>query len=158
MLGQLTGRFGHRGTWLMLLGVVYVVFGIGIFVEPAEQRPWVLFQYLPDWLEAACWWTTGAAAVWQGARGKDHDDWLGHVALYLGPASRVVSFALAWAVYLGTEIAVSLGLMDHAMGYDRGWYAALIWLMMSAMLALAASWPNPALPIPRPPADALDVA
>lgn len=151
MLERLTGRYGQRGTWLMLLGSVYVAFGIGIFVEPGEQRSWVVYQYLPDWLEAALWAVTGAVAIWQGHRGAGRDDWLGHVALYLGPASRAVSFALSWVVYLTSEALVSLGCADHPTGYDRGWYAALIWLMMSAMLALAASWPNPALPIPRPP-------
>lgn len=158
MLTRLSGRYGQRGVWLVLVGTVYLVFGIGLFVEPAPTQSWVLYQYLPDWLEAVLWWLTGCVAIGQGLRGKDHDDWLGHVALYLGPASRVVSFSLAWVLHLGSQAAIGLSLTDQHIGYDRGWYAASIWLIVSAMLALASSWPNPQLPIPRPPAAALSDA
>jgi hypothetical protein len=151
MLLALTNRYGQRGVWLMLMGGVYIVFGIGNFLEPTAAREWVLFEYLPAPVQAALWWVTGAVAVWQGARGRAADDWLGHVALYLAPAVRVVSFALAWLLYTGTELLVSLGCRETAIGFDRGWYAALIWIIVSTMLGLAASWPNSSTPIPMPP-------
>lgn len=151
---RLAARFGWRGLWLMLLGAFFFLFGVGIVLDPLEPRPWVLYEMLPPVVQASGWWITGAVAFWQGSRGPDRNDAWGHVALYLMPAVRLLSFAVSWAVYAITWLGSRIGLVDEVIGYQQGWFAALIWSLISAMLALAAAWPNPVPSLPSPPADA----
>lgn len=156
MLNPLADRFGWRGLWLMLLGSFWVLFGVGILLEPVTARPWVIYEHLPVSAQAIGWWVTGLVAIWQGSRGPDRDDSIGHVALYLMPAVRLLSFAVAWLVYLGSMVAKQLDWTERTIGYANGWFAASIWCLVSAMLALAAAWPNPLPPLPAPPASATD--
>lgn len=156
MIDRLADHFGWRGLWLMLLGTFWVIFGIGVLLEPVAPRPWVVYEHLPVLIQAAGWWTTGLAAIWQGSRGPDRDDSTGHVALYLMPAVRLLSFAVAWLVYVVSMVTTQVGVTDTVIGYPNGWFAASIWCLVSAMLALAASWPNPIPPLPSPPASATD--
>lgn len=158
-MNPLSGKFGYRGAWLLILGTVWVLFGVGVIVEVPEPRPWVLYEYLPQWTQAAGWWITGGIAIWQGARGPacpDRPDVLGHVALYLMPALRMVSFALAFLLWLGSRVAVELSLTHHVIGFREGWYAAFVWAFVVVMLHHAASWPEPHRPIPRPPVGAAE--
>lgn len=155
MIARLSGRFGQRGVWLMVIGVTWILFGVGVLLEPTPKRPWVLYEQVPIEIQAGVWVITGAIAIWQGARGPKVDDSLGHVALYLMPAVRVLSFGLSWLLYLGSAVAMHFGFADTTIGLAQGWYAAVVWAVVSLMLALAASWPNPVTPIPRPPASAL---
>lgn len=151
MLDRLADRFGWRGLWLMLLGTFWMIFGVGVFLEPVAPRPWVLYEHLPAVVQASGWWLSGLVAVRQGYCGPDRDDSIGHVALYLMPAVRLLSFAVAWLVYLGSLVAVHLGWACDVVGYENGWFAASIWCLVSVMLALAAAWPNPLPPMVAPP-------
>lgn len=156
MLRRLSGRYGKRGLWLIVLGTVWMVFGLGQLLEPNAPRAWVFYELFPVWVQAAAWLVTGGVALWQGWRGPHVDDSLGHVALYLMPAVRVVSFLLAWLIFLGSTLLTWMGVTDDVIGLANGWYAAGVWALISLMLALVASWPNPDMPIPRPPTRALD--
>lgn len=158
MVDRLAARFGWRGLWLMLLGAVWILFGLGVLLEPIEPRDWVLYEHLPPVVQAAGWWLTGLVAIRQGSLGPNRDDSYGHVALYLMPAVRLLSFVVAWLVYLGSLIGEQIGATDTVVGYQQGWFAALIWCLVSAMLALAAAWPNPIPPLPSPPGGATDGA
>lgn len=153
LIDRFSTRYGWRGVWLILLGAMWVLFGVGVLQDPAVTKSWVLYENVPVVIQAAFWWLSGAIAIWQGLRGKNHDDSWGHVALYFMPATRVVSFTVAWAIYLGALMSRELGLTHDLIGYSKGWYAALIWSLVSMMLGVAASWPNPAPPIPKPPVD-----
>jgi hypothetical protein len=148
-------RFGWRGGWLILLGLAWLAFGVGVFLEPLPPRPWVLYETLPGLGQAIGWWLTGAVAIWQGTRGRVRDDSLGHVALYLMPAVRLISFTVSWLIYLGSYALHQLGVVDATIGYSAGWFGALIWVLVSAMLAWVAGWPNPLTSIPSPPASVL---
>lgn len=154
MFHRLSLRYGWRGLWLMLMGAMWVLFGFGVLTSPPSQpRSWVLYEYMPDLLQASLWWVSGATAMWVGAKGPSRDDSLGHVALYLMPATRLLSFALSWLIFLGSTVATDyFDWSGDPIGLSVGWYAALIWSLVSLMLALAAAWPNPERPIPRPPA------
>lgn len=156
MIDRLADHFGWRGCWLMLMGTFWILFGIGICLEPVRPRDWVLYEYLPPLVQAAGWWATGLIAIWQGYRGPNRIDAVGHVALYLMPAVRLLSFAVAWLVYLGSTAAMHAGWTDDVIGYPNGWFAASIWVLVSSMLGLGASWPNPTPPLPAPPLDAGD--
>lgn len=158
MLTYLSGRYGQRGVWLIVLGAAWIAFGIGVLLEPVEPRSWVLYEQIPTPVQAIGWWLTGGAAIATGLRstvGKVND-WPGHVALYLMPAVRLCSFTLSWLLWLTSTAMVHTGWLHSAVviGVSEAWYAALIWLLIAVMLRLVADWPNPERPIPRPPADA----
>lgn len=150
---SLSIRYGHRGCWLMLLGLFWIMFGVASMLNPDTGEPWVLISYAPPVIQAACWWVTGGIAVTSGMMGKRRDDTVGHVALYLMPAIKVLSLSFSALIY-GLSLALVWGnVMDHAIGYADGWYPALVWVLVSACLVLAASWPNPAAPPVMPGAD-----
>lgn len=151
---RLSGRYGWRGTWLIVAGAMWIVLGVGQLFFPLADNPWVLFQHLPNAILAGGWWVTGLVAIGQGLRSSafdDRADTLGHVALYLMPAVRFVSYLLAWLLSIGGWAADLLG-RPYRVGDPTAWYTALIWLLISAMLAVAAAWPNPQPHMPRPPA------
>lgn len=152
MLGRLGGRFGFRGRWLIITGCAWLLFGFGTLLSPLDPRPWVIHEQLPLWVNAAGWGVTGAIAIGQGLRGPNRDDHIGHVALYLMPAMRVLSYGLAFVLYAGCQGARILGYDCPDIGFSGGWYSAFVWALVSLMLWAAADWPNPALPLPRPPA------
>lgn len=155
MLTRLSGRYGRRGAWLIVLGVVWMLFGVGIFLEPTDPRPWVLWEYLPQWVQACAWWLTGAVAVWQGLQGRQCSDAVGHVALYVVPLVRLGSFVFSWLVWLGTASLHAARFDVPVLGWPTGWYAAAVWSVVLVMLRLVQSWPNPERPIPHPPAGAV---
>jgi hypothetical protein len=156
MLDWLSDRYGRRGAWLLMFGGLWIVFGLGQLLEPTPARSWVLYEHLPVIVEAVAWWITGAVAVGVGLRGHARPDALGHVALYLMPAIRVLSFTLSWLIYAVSSTGAALGLWHTHMGWSGGWYAALVWSLISVMLRLIADWPNPGRLIPRPPAGAAE--
>lgn len=155
MIARLLGRCGYRGTWLVIMGTFWLLFGVGTFLTPVDAHPWVLLDYVPAVWQAALWWATGLTATIVGARGL-HDDTTGHVALYLMPICKVVSFLVSAFVYAATSL---LAVVDHSVqvsGWAASWYAAAVWALVSVMLGLGAAWPNPTPPLPEPPPTAGD--
>lgn len=153
LVDKSANQLGWRGLWLVVVGVVWLCLGVGTLLEEGNPIPWVPLQQAPPLLVAAGWWITGGVAIWTGMRGKVADDSWGHVALYVMPAAKVLSFSVAWLIALASPVMMSVGLTDEPIGYMRGWYAALIWGVVSVMLAVTAGWPNPPPCVPTPPAD-----
>lgn len=156
-MSALAERYGYRGACLAILGVIWILFGFSALLAPKEPRSFVLHEMLPVWIRALLWVTSGAVAIWFGLRGADKDDTWGMVALVILPVERMVSFLVSWIVY------VVLGLAHRAWpevpvdGYDRGWYAASVWLLIVVLLRVIAGWPNPRRVLPLPPSGASDV-
>lgn len=151
MIERAAARYGWRGLWLVLVGATWLLFAAGQLATPIEPRPWVLHEHLPGWFTAGGWAITGAVALWTGTRGRVVDDSLGHVALYLMPAIRILSYAaasLVWAITYTLHHLISADV--KVTGYAGGWYAALLWGLISTMLLVASRWPNPRPPLPRP--------
>ncbi|TIC78765.1 hypothetical protein [Nocardioides sp. GY 10127] len=149
---ELADRLGWRALWLVMVGSAWIVLGAGASIDRQVDRPWVLTQILPTWVLAVGWWVTGAVAIGVGLRGKGHDDGLGHLALYLMPAAKSLSFIAAWVIALVSPLLQHTGMTSHPVGDPDGWYAATIWGTTSLMLGVVAGWPNPD-PLPIPPAD-----
>lgn len=144
MIDRLTTHLGFRGTWLVLLGLIWVTFGVGMLVgDPETVRPYVLHHLLDYQIRAGFWIATGLIAVAVGLAGDRRNDWPGHVALWVMPTLRLLSFGVSWLIWLLT------GLIDEPVGNPLGWYSLLIWGAIVAMLRVVAGWPNPS---PRPPA------
>lgn len=149
---RLALHYGHRGLWLIVMGSIWCIFGVGIVLGGAsDDRPFVLHQMLPDGVQASAWALTGAYAIWHGLRGPGRDDSSGHVALYLVPAAWTASFAASVLIWYATGSARWLGFDVPREGYDRGWYSALLYAIIVAMIRLVSSWANPSAPtIPVP--------
>lgn len=137
----------------MTMGMIWGVFGLGAMLDGAlvPDRPYVAHDLIPHEIQAAAWLFTGGVAIYYGHRGPGRNDALGHVALYIVPAVWTASFAASWAIYASTSILTALGLMAEPVGFDRGWYSALIWAVIVVMIRLVSSWANPVTPtIPAP--------
>lgn len=155
MIEYLSGKYGRRGLWLILMGAMWILFGVGVLLSPVAPRPGVLYEMVPAVYRAPIWWVTGVIAIWQGTRGPVADDSRGHVALYVMPAVRLVSFTVSALTYAISWTLMQIGLLEHTVGWSGGWYAALVWSFISLMLAVGAAWPNPNPPLPRPPSTAV---
>lgn len=151
MIRVLVARYGHRGVWLISLGVIWCLIGFGTLIGPIDPRPWVLIELAPQWVVAGAWWLSGVVAIVAGFRGRGVDDSVGHVALYVMPFLRVFSFAASWLLWLGTAVLNHFDLVENTLGWRDGWFAALVWAAFSMFLALGAAWPNPEAPLPAPP-------
>lgn len=147
----MTQRYGHRGLWLLLLGGIWFVFGVGLLLTPETPVPGAIHQGIPPNLRAAAWMLTAATAIVVGLRRRGKDDSLGHAALWIMPAVRMLSYGGSWVLYLITTGIDATPWFDVApLGYDKGWYPALVWVFVVTMLRLVAAWPNPVI-IPAPP-------
>lgn len=147
----MTHRYGHRGLWLLLLGGIWFVFGLGVLLQPETPVPGALHQLIPNGFSAAAWMLTAATAIVVAFRGRGSDDSLGHLALWIMPALRMLSYAGSWVLYLITAGIDATPWFEMApLGYTNGWYPALVWAFVVTMLRLVAAWPNPAI-LPSPP-------
>lgn len=143
----MTHRLGHRGLALLLLGLIWFVFGWGLFLEPEVPAPGAFHQMIPLPIRAAMWITAGSVAMAVGIKGRGGDDSWGHIALWVMPAERLLSYGGAWVLWL---ISAHTPVEDD-LGYPNGWYPALVWLFVVVILRLVAAWPNPN-DVPSPPA------
>lgn len=153
---RLAVRFGWRGLYLMVMGIVWVAVGLAVTAVNAPHHPYVLFQYLPLGIEGGAWVVTGTLAAWVGSRGATDDDSLGHVALYLMPAVRCGSYMVSWLVWAATTVLHGLGGDITPSGYEVGLLAAIIWAAMIALITVCSRWPNPTYLVPHRPKAADD--
>ena len=148
---KLASRYGWRGLWLMVIGAMWVVFGLGVLFIPEQDQAFLVHQEIPVEIRAGMWALSGAWAFWTGTRGPDTDDSWGHGALYVMPAFRLFSYLATWITFVGTSTAHRFEPDVRVVGLELGWYAALIWALFCVMLAVGARWPNPdpgLLPMP----------
>jgi hypothetical protein len=154
MLRNLTDRYGLRGAWLILMGTVWCLIGVSWLLQPVPPHDLVLTDYLPANLNALLWGFTGVLAITQGLKGPEQNDTIGHVALYTMAILRVLANLLSALCYF---VSVALNMVIptiHIVGWEGGWFTALVWSVVSLALFLVAVWPNPIAVIPHPPAGA----
>lgn len=154
MIGTLVARYQHRGAWLVVLGLMWGVFAAGTLASPAARaRSFVLIEYLPTVVQALLWLLTGATAFVVGVLGaRRGNDSLGHVALYVMPAVKLLSFIGSGLAYSVTSAVHAYNPDTQVLGWSGAWYAASLWALVSVMLGLTAAWPNPTPPLVEPPA------
>lgn len=124
MIMRAARRVGNRGTVLGLLGVIWLVSGIGLADQP--QRVGLVDEHLPDSVRAALWIVPGAYAM-LAAWWRRLDEWawaLLIAPLAVGLVARVIAWATSTgppAVWRGALIFLALGLLVNrcAAGLDR---------------------------------------
>lgn len=148
---RVSDRFGYRGACLLILGTMWALFGLSIFLDPPVTHSLVLHEMLPAWMRGTAWIASGAAAVVCGLRGPRGDDTIGMTALMVMPMVRLLSFAASWLIYVALTAVHWADPSVNVAGYERGWYSASVWALIVTLLGIVAGWPNPrhVLPIPK---------
>lgn len=142
MKQRFANHVGNRGSALALLGVLWILTGVGLVVAPLD-RAQLIDERLPVWFRAVLWIGPGALAVIaSGWRRFDADAW---GWLMVPAVVRFVSFFAGWICSL--------------IGYERwaypdGWRGATTLAIFIAFLSVCArGLDRPALPAdPRPEA------
>lgn len=134
MTAWLAHRLGRRGTFLLLFGIVYAIFGWSLLTTDTTPERALVFGWLPDQARAAIWFTAAAFALVFAWRRSPGDDTPGFLALIVPPIIRGVSFLWALLVWYVT---------DGEIGYPDGWAGAAIWVAVVGVVLLIASWAEP---------------
>ena len=114
----------HRARVLILLGIIWVIIGIGILTQP-PRRVGLIYEQLPLEARALIWILPGLAGV-IGALWRRLDS-LAWGVLIVPAAERASAYLWAWAIgtvhaaYLGFGVYAALGLLVYecAAGLDR---------------------------------------
>lgn len=154
MLNSLTLRYGLRGTWLIIMGITWCLIGASWLFQPIPVHDLVLTDFLSPDLNALLWSFTGVLAITQGLKGPNQSDVIGHTALYVMPVVRVLSNLFSALCFFVSEAIHSFIPWVQVVGWQDGWFTALVWSVVSLALFLVAEWPNPIAVIPHPPAGA----
>ena len=121
-------RLGRRGAMLLLLGLVHILIGVGVFIRPPVTTRGSFLTLVPEPIQAAAWVLCGIVAVVWAFRRLDYLGWL---ALYVMPSLRVLTYAGAWAVYIisgGTD------------GAENAWYTAVLHLPLILAVLICSGW------------------
>jgi hypothetical protein len=111
----------RRAMALILFGVVYLTYGVGLMLSPAPHSvgPW--------WWPGVLFAGGGLLTLYSAVRDRPHNEWIGFTTL------QVVS--VVWAVNW-------LMLLVHDAGV-RPWSGLLIWSFVTLIVTLLAGWTEP---------------
>lgn len=136
-LYPLTRHLGHRGAFLLLFGVIWILVGVSLLPDTETPMPphvLMLFEHLPLWLRIAYWMAPGTVAVVSAfLRGPGHDT-AGFALLIVAPIVRGGSYGWAWVAWM---------LSGGQIGEDRGWLGAVVWAALAGAILIVASWREP---------------
>jgi len=120
-ISQRIADLGHRGSSLVIIGAVWLLIGVEVFVDPEYHagRLW-LHEELPTWLRAGLWLTAATAALVTAWWSPNHQG-IGFLALQLPASLRLFSYLWSQVLWL-----VSGG----DIGYANSWLNALTWVFV----------------------------
>ena len=134
------GGGGLRGRLMMMLGVGWVLIGLGLLTGAAPDGPvpGVPHTQLPGQLRAGLWIGTGIFAIvrgmFRGSQGKEP----GVMALLIMPLFRAGSYLWAWLVHLWP--------LDDMIGISTAWYNATFYVILARAVRFASEVPANAPP------------
>ena len=121
-------RLGRRGSFLALLGVVWVLQGVAALTAP-ESSSYILLAAGEEWRGVA-WITTGALAIAYAGRPQGEDA-PGFLALYVMAAYRVAAYGLGLLLWL---------IPGGEPGNARGSIGVLAWAVVIIAILIVAGW------------------
>lgn len=140
-------RLGKRGEVLVVFGVLWLVIGLGVLVNPRDISPTLLHAQLPIPARIGLWWLAGLLAIVTATR--ERWQWIGYTALILPPAIRALSYVLSVVFNLpDSPITIAGTPADPTLIPGRLQLLAL-YLGMVAALYRFASWPEPSTTTPE---------
>lgn len=122
----LWARLGRRGSMLLLLGIVHMLIGFGVWIRPSSDVQGSFLNFMPDTVQAVGWILGGAIGVIWAFRRHDSAGWL---ALYVMPVLRFFSYMGAWFVWLVT-----------GSGTASAWYVAVLHVPLVLMVLICSGW------------------
>lgn len=127
----LARRLGRRGAAQAILGVIFILVGLDVFLGPArppDMERFLLHTFIPTPLMALLWIVPGLLALWASTH-KTGPDGFGFNALVIPVILRVVSYLFSFVAFL--------------FGYGSspsGLASALIWTAILALILIIAGW------------------
>jgi hypothetical protein len=119
-----TSRLRYRGLTLLMFGLMFVVLGIAVVVNPMFD-PNLFHTWLPMWFRVTVW--SGAGLVAIVAAWFKQWEFLGFAALFIGPFERFISFTTAM-IFVPSPLRLT---------------GSALYLLLSLAILLFAAWPEP---------------
>jgi hypothetical protein len=114
-------RIGHRGAFLILLGLSFILYGLGIYQWPDADRHVDLFLPYLNW--AYIWIATGGFAILFAF--SKRDKW----------AFAVTSLVSAWWALRWLHVWI----VEH---YSAALFPAGTWILISCIIVVVSTWPD----------------
>lgn len=125
---RLKHSLGRRGVVLALLGVTWILQGVGTVAAPPNPRYYLLDSF--DIFRTTAWVVTGAIALYYARRPQGFDI-PGFVALYFMCAFRTVAYGAAFVAWL---------LPGGVEGDARGIVGVFSWATIIFLLVVVSGW------------------
>lgn len=125
---------GLRCRAVAVMGMVWVVMGLGVLTGASQLPEDILFSRLPSQARAALWIGPGIAAMATGWIQVGTSRVLGWMIIM--PAVRLASYLAAWLAYLLPWSTAIFG------EYPHGWFVASTYTAMIAAVAMAGAIPE----------------
>jgi hypothetical protein len=118
-----------RAQFLLVLGLGWMVFGLGLVFDPPATDPHsgIFYEALPAWFRGGLWITSGVLGALGSIRPNAHT-W-GFVAVMAMPLERMLGFLGAWLLSLFTDG-----------GTSSAWVQASIWAVVVLIIRICAEW------------------
>lgn len=127
-------RLGRRGGFLLAWGILFALYGIGLFVQPLPNSPhatFLLHEMAPSPVRAVLWLLTGLVAIRYAFAHSPARDIPGFAALGVMPTIRMASYGVAWVAHL---------VLGGSYGDSRGWVSAIFYAVFVTTVVLVAGW------------------
>lgn len=133
---RVAAALGRRGTFLLLVAVCWVAVGVITITDPAPPPGHGLYEYLaPPWVRGTVFVATGVVGLIGAVRLKWQP--AGYAAVIVMPVIRTTSYAVGWVLSLFPDEVVNTA------GHPNGLVFTVLWLVVIAMIAIVAGWPEP---------------
>jgi hypothetical protein len=125
---RIVHRVGRRGAVLTFKGIMTLLYGYGLLVQPPVDTRGIqlLLDLMPLHAWAWCWVAAGLCAIVSAWRPTGRD-WLGFPAIYFVAAPWALGSLASWGLY----------------NNPRGWVSAAIWGAFCGVAIVVAEWPEP---------------
>lgn len=137
----LARRLGRRGAAQAILGVIFILVGLDVFMDPArppDMERFLLHTMLPAPITALLWIVPGLLALWASTH-KTGPDGFGFNALVIPVIFRIVSYLISFVAFLFGAASSPSALAG-----------ALVWTAILALILIIAGWAEiPPAPKPR---------
>ena len=121
---RVSRRIGHRGAFLALVALAFVLYGLGLFYEPGELHHIDFFLSFNWW--PRMFFATGVAMFLTGVSRPKKDSY----------AFGIASFLSAWWAIRWYHVWIIEG------GDSGAWPVALMWTVIAAIILLVSTWPE----------------
>lgn len=133
---RLTRHLGVHGSGLLLIGLLWLLVGIGALTPqpPSGTDALLLHQRMSPIIDATMWFTAAMGCLAAALdRNGPRRDGLALAFASIPPMIRFTSYLWGWIVSL---------LPGEPVGYPRGWYVAALFACLVAMVWLVAAIPE----------------